>query len=146
MFEYNSDQDGANLFKKNTESNITNQIFSFLSRKNKSSHLLEQITRQYGIFSEELMVNYYTYMEIIKQQKRKYLNRKFLLDLTKSNNPYLIHLNKHAEFTNILSLANFARLVRVLIHYHLRKLCPLSIISSKKIDSRTFKRHLERRR
>jgi hypothetical protein len=72
--------------KKNTESNISNQVFSFLASQNKSGPYLQRLIERLGLKQpEEVTIAYYHYMRVIKWQKRKYLNKKFLEDLIRGN-------------------------------------------------------------
>lgn len=66
----------ANL-KKNTESNIVNQIFSYVGCKIKSGKYIDKILDN----DKQKIKSYYEFLKTIKKRKKKYINRKFLLDL-----------------------------------------------------------------
>jgi len=65
--------------KKNTESNLVNQIFSFVSTPYKSMPTLMKILNQ----DKTKALYYYELFKAVKRGKKKYINRKFLMSLCK---------------------------------------------------------------
>lgn len=61
--------------KKNTESNIVNQTFSFLT-SDRSKKLVLRILKD-----SQKVEEYYRFMTKLKQLNRKYINRNYLLRL-----------------------------------------------------------------
>jgi hypothetical protein len=130
--------------KKNTESNISNQAFSFISSKSKSSLFLKRIIRHSQMNESGLVDLFYEYMRFIKRQKPKYLNKKVLIQLCYDDKGegLLASLRLNKVFQNRLPLNEFCRLSRMLLKYFLSHLCPLSIITSKKLSRDTSIEHL----
>lgn len=62
--------------KKNTESNIINQVFSFLCTNKSRNPVLAFFNKD-----EQKVNNYYAIMNKVKQSNKKYINRKFLKNL-----------------------------------------------------------------
>lgn len=79
--------------KKNTESNISNQIFSFLNSKNKSKFLLVKILSNLNIPVKRASDCFYEYMKAFKKGKSKYMNKKIIGELSvASKNSALFHV------------------------------------------------------
>lgn len=63
--------------KKNVESNISNQVFSYITNEHKSVSALSKILKQ----NREKILLYYSYIDCFVKNKKKYLSRKYLGDL-----------------------------------------------------------------
>lgn len=84
-------------------------------------------------------------MAVIKRQKRKYLNKKFLLSLIKDSF-FLKDLQDCKQLHEEMPIELFQRLTRILLNHYLTRMCPLAIITSRKMDGDTFYQHMQRRR
>lgn len=134
----------ANL-KKNTESNIVNQIFSYIGCKVKSGQCV------HALFNNDVfkIKSFYDFIKTIKKRKKKYINRKFLLDLCildeKTHAGYKLFLREKG-YRNSLTRDELKSVLRRLFVFYLNSECILSIATSKKLSPEAWQEHLYRRR
>lgn len=133
--------------RKNTESNISNQAFSFLCSRNKSSLTLMRLLGMSGDKPKGICHLFYAYISVLKRHRTKYLNKKMLSDISTNNgNACLKELLKSPVYVDLLPIDEFCRLTRILLRYFLTNLCPMTIITSKKLSKDTREEHFRRRR
>lgn len=132
---------GITYKKKNTESNIVNQTFSYLSsERSRSSVLL--------FFHGDLekTEQFYRLMGRIRQANKKYINRKYLRRL--------IDFSSGGEFSRVLakvkltalSAEEVRRLLRTLTFLFLRDQATPTLLTSAKIYKDTLFEHFWRKR
>ena len=78
---------------------------------------------------------YYEYTSALKKYKRRYLTRKFLLTLSTEVDREAIHKMKvNVDYDGTLpSPETFVKLTRVLLRHFVGEVCPLGLVTSKKI-------------
>jgi hypothetical protein len=96
----------------------------------------------------EVIDLFYEYMKVLKRQKPKYLNKKVLMQLCYEDKGkgLLAEIRSNKVFQNRLPISEFCRLSRILVNYFLSHLCPMSVLTSKKLSRNTSIEHLQRRR
>lgn len=134
---------GFKYAKKNAESNIINQIFSYLSIRAKSEGLVERLLGR-----EDGKVGiYYELMRQIKKKNHKYINRGYLKNLLELEKDHTAHaILRKIDYKKVLPIDRLRSALRVLIHYYLQNICTRTILTSSKLDRLTRKEHLQRRR
>lgn len=85
--------EGVKYKKKNTESNISNQVFSFICNKTKSRPYLVKILKHYQLLSAKNITLFYSYMSVVKRSKTKYMNKKILAALYRIHIDGLFHVD-----------------------------------------------------
>lgn len=73
--------------KKNAESNLINQIFSYISIPSKSKNALLRLIEG----DEEKAGHFYEIMRTLKRQNKKYINRNYLKGLLMMEKSHIIH-------------------------------------------------------
>lgn len=138
---------GKRYFNKNTESNISNQAFSFISTEMKSSRMLRRAVKLHYGGNNEIYNLYYTYARILKRTRSKYINKHTLTSIsTRPTCKLLQEISNTPAFSKRLSIRDFSRLIRILLHYFLSEVCQQTVLSSRKLLKENCAKHLERRR
>jgi hypothetical protein len=129
--------------KKNAESNVINQIFSYLSIRSKSQGIVTRILK--GNASKINL--YYDIMKQIKKQNKKYINRCYLKSLLEMDDEHIAHsIARKLDPKGLFSIEELRRVLRVLLLHYMRGVCINTVLTSSKLDRITKKEHLERRR
>ena len=91
---------------------------------------------------------YSTYVRILNNYKRSYLSKHFLLNLSSKVDSDVLNEIKNSPVyeEDTLSVEKFMMLTRVLVRHFLENVCPLSIITSKKIRKNLARDYLSKRR
>ena len=122
----------ANL-KKNTESNLVNQIFSYIGCKVKSGRCVNTLLDN----DQQKIKSFYDFLKTIKKRKKKYINRKFLLELCildeKTHAGYKLYLREKG-YKNSITREELMTVLRKLFVFYLSSECILSIATSKKLS------------
>lgn len=130
--------------RKNTESNIINNIFSYVNSEMKSHKAITKILK-----TKEKKKIFYTFMGNLKKLNNKYVNRKnvsALLDLT-PNEPQELTLSRSVKRLLILPINELRVILRRLVYDYLKgEISLVPILTSKKISRVALKEHLEKRR
>ncbi len=131
---------------RNTETNICNQVFSFISYRRKSEQTLMRLIG--GVNPGQICELYFCYISVLSGLRRTYLNRKTLRKLcVETPNELLTRIIVSAHYdSKVLPISEFCRLTRTLVRFHLEKLCTVSILTSKKMSKYTQVEHLQRKR
>lgn len=131
--------------KKNTESNLINNVFSFLSSELKSHREVKTLVNG----NEEKLKIFYIFANNLKKLNGKYLNHrniKALCDLLPQQ-PQTRMLAKSVKRLQILPISQLRTILRRLIYSYLRgptSLLPL--LTSNKICRVAMVEHLKKRR
>ena len=129
--------------KKNVESNISNQVFSYITNNHKSKEALMRIFKE----DHRKVEAFYTYIDIFTRTKKKYLSRKYLGELcVLSESREEIQVIKKKKKDHVLSIHEFRTAISLLIFHYLREKCVLNILTSVKLSSELRIEHLKRRR
>lgn len=104
--------------KKNTESNIVNQIFSFACHEQRSYKTIAKLYKG----DENKVKSFYQITKFVKKQKKKYINRRFLVNLcliepTQSGYKMLERL---VDKMKVLTVQDFQCAFRLAIMHYLR--------------------------
>ena len=133
--------------KKNTESNICNQAFSFIVSKKKSQQLLLKILGVANPGSEEISRLYYAYARVLKLKRPKYLNKKVLAKIVVDPTIPLLHeISGSTIYSQKLPIPSLCRLMRILLHHFLGHICSSTVLTSRKLSKHTYVEHFQRRR
>lgn len=135
--------------RKNTESNVSNQAFSFVTTKRKSWSTLMNILKSQPENGVKTGKAFFSYMKLLKRSCRgKYMNRQTLSMLCNdSSSQILTELTGSPVYNNFeLPLRLFCKLTRTMLRAFLSDICVLTVITSKKILKETQVEHLGRRR
>lgn len=127
--------------KKNTESNIANQAFSYISCQ-RSKKMVFTLTNNDAIKTRE----YFRIMAKIKQGSKKYINRKYLrrlIEFQKSSEFYKAFLKSKSS---LMTHEEVKRIIRSLIFYYLREQSNITLLTSTKIYKQTLCEHFWRKR
>ena len=91
---------------------------------------------------------YYQYSGVLIKHKRRYLNRKFLLNISTSCDCQAITevINSGTYDEQRLHGEEFVRLTRLLVWYFLNTVCIIMMMTSKKTRKDLVRQHLARRR
>lgn len=132
--------------RKNTESNLSNQAFSYLACQDKSSKVLANIL-EYNHEPDKRAELFYTYMSVLSSGRRRYISKKTLSELsTMTGCRSLQQLSAHPVYSDRLPISEFCRYVRTLLRYFMRNICQRSILTSKKLSKGSVLDHFKRRR
>lgn len=124
--------------RKNTETNISNQAFSFVCTRSKSSTTLRRLLRINGQSVDDLLDIYYSYTKVMKRNRRKYINKQVLAKFAIDTECDIIReVANSPVYTNKLPIQSFCKLVRTLLRYFLIELCQLAVVTSKKLFKET---------
>lgn len=102
---------------KNTETNISNQIFSFIC-SDKSQSIIKKIFRE----DLEKVEEFYKIMKKIKKNTKKYLNREEIIDLIRfdSTSRYIkVYKKSHWR----LEIEEIKKVLRIAVNFFLCNLC-----------------------
>lgn len=126
--------------KKNVESNVVNQCFSYLTTRTKSYPVLARLLQ-----SEEKIDAFYEIMKQAKKKNNKYMGRSVLESLLQLDDDHPVYiLHKKLRFRVSLKLNEVRHALRVLTAYFLRSLIVPTILTSSKMDRSTIRQHLTR--
>lgn len=137
------DMKGNNYPKKNTESNIINQVFSFLNCEFKTGEILLS-----HLGSPKKVKSFYQIMSYLKKSKKKYVNRKYFerICLLRENEIGYKMLLRVSHKLKVLTVQEFQRELAVLIIGFLKNESEVTILTSRKMNRQTTAEHLMRRR
>lgn len=135
-----------NNLRRNTETNICNQAFSFLFYPRKSSHLLKRLLTSKAKGKAQQL--YYAYVGVLCRLKRRYMNRQVLRKLClNTKNDLLREITKSLFYrSEVLPIGEFCRLNRILLRDYLENYCQLTVLTSKKMSNQAHLEHFERKR
>ncbi len=126
--------------KKNVESNVVNQCFSYLTTRSKSYPMLARL-----LPTEEKIDAFYEIMKQAKKKNNKYMGRAVLESLLQLDDDHPVYiLHKKLRFRVSLKLSEVRHALRVLTSYFLRTLIAPTILTSTKMDRSTIRQHLTR--
>lgn len=134
--------------KKNTESNISNQALSFLCYREKSELVLQEICRSLGLNHLTTIPRFYSLIQLVKKEKKKYFNKIMLLQLStpSEDHPVLRLMERMGRSVGTEELQNFCKLCRSVLKVFFDEYCIPIILTSKKMDREGMVDHLGRRR
>lgn len=125
--------------KKNVESNVINQIFSFLSAPEKSGKLLLRL-----LGSEAKKELFYELMKLGRRSCVGYRGRNALMGFIELEHDHPIYKCFRKLPNNIMRIRELKRAIRLAVMYFLRQLAVPSLLTSSKLDKSTLKQHLSR--
>lgn len=134
--------------KKNTEANICNQLLSFVFHKSKSLSTLKRVLKYSSHEGKAVCKLYYAYVGLLKNLRRGYMSKKILLGLcTNTECESLMEIRRSPIYLEeLLSINEFCRLTRILMNYCAENVCPLAVMTSRKLFKEAHIEHFERRR
>lgn len=131
--------------KKNTESNMINNVFSYICSESKSHRIVLELTNN---MTEKLKI-FYIFINNFKRINGKYLNRKNIKSVCQivPKQPHHKMLSKSIKRLMTLPMNQFRVILRKLIFYYLRgSESILPLLTSKKICKSSLLEHLAKRR
>lgn len=134
--------------KKNTESNVSNQVLTFLADEKKSKDFLIRLCQKSSLDEKEVICKFYEWMNVIKASTKKYISKKILLKLSLPSADHLL-VKEFSKININLSeseLNSFCKIVRILMRLFLTEFSHLTVLTSKKIHREGAVEHLVRRR
>ena len=132
---------------KNTESNISNQAFSFVSTENKSRKTLCRVLELHYSCSNEMYELYYSYARILKKGTGKYVNKRTLSMISTDPTCEILKLISNSPaYSQRLPIHEFSRLIRILLHHFMSQVCQQTIMTSRRMPKESQTKHLQRRR
>ena len=128
---------------KNTESNLINQIFSFLLNEQKNISFLKSYLSE-----AKKIKSFYQTMKDLKKYKKKYVNRKYIekICMMQPNETGYKMLVRSLNKMNVLSVKEFQTTAAILTIHYLKKQSDTTILTSRKLSSETVSDHLKRKR
>ena len=126
--------------KKNTESNLSNQIYSFISSP-KSLDLMLNVFNG----NEEKVEELYKLIKKIKKTNKKYMNRTYISELILlregGTNFKIFKRSK-----SILTAQEIRKALRISFRYFMANVCDSGLLTSKKMNKCTLMQHFARKR
>jgi hypothetical protein len=128
--------------KKNVESNVVNQVISYITTKNKSNKVLTSI-----LGAKDKVEAFYEIMKQGKKQINGYIGRltlQSLFEVDELHPIYIMHKKLKARVP--LKLNEIRRALRLLTCHFLRNIIVPTLLTSSKLDKSTLQQHLVRAR
>ena len=124
------------------ESNVVNQIISYITTKNKSRKVLISIFR-----SNEKVEAFYEIMRQAKKQNSGYMGRVALQNMLDADEVHPIYiLHKKLKSRIQLKMNEIKKALRLLTNHFLRNIIVPTLLTSSKLDKSTIQQHLMRAR
>lgn len=133
---------------RNTESNICNQALAYALMPGRSENVLRRVlTLSLSENINEVCHLYYAYARVLKKYKRRYLTKRFLLEISTEFSCEVMMEVMNSRWYDAFKLpkSEFIRLLRILLWHFLGAICPLTIVTSKKIRKDLVHHHSVRR-
>ena len=129
--------------KKNTQSNIINQIISHLCNKKLTQHTLKNLLKD-----NKKVASFYQIAQYLKKSKKKYVTIKYLehVCFMGAHDVGYKMLIRMRNKMNALTIHEFQRGVAILSFYYLRCIFDSAILTSIKVNKNTILEHMERKR
>jgi hypothetical protein len=138
--------------KKNSESNIINQFYSFFSSREKSERIVEKCALMLGkspLQLESILTTFYATIRFINAKRgRKYVNvSMFMKFFTEEDfGEYLSEMLDKIQQLDHLSLGELCEIFRRCAKYYLKEVSINAILTSKRISVVSKEEHLKKRR
>lgn len=138
--------------KKNSESNLVNQLLAFLNNTQVSQKLVNSAIRRVkrkGCSEQKIRVIFYNVVRLLNLKRgRKYVNRHTLMQYytPESFLEYVPKIKEACSEPDSLSLEDLCRLFRMITYTFLKENSVISVLTSRRISSVARLDHLRRRR
>ena len=127
--------------KKNTESNIVNQTFSYLNSHKSRREAMKLLNN-----SKKVEEFYRLMAKVKKGSSKKYINRKFIKQLLACEEGTCFFGMFSKAKIELLTVEEVRRVLRVLTYYFLKNEVELSLLTSAKIYKEALMEHFWRKR